>query len=62
MADNQSRDADTTMKETMSNTEGTNDEKRTSASGDPGATPGEAEGDEDTVDEAIRQHEQKGEM
>lgn len=30
--------------------------------GDPGVTPGEAEGDEETVEESIRQHEQKGDL
>lgn len=63
MADNQSPNADTTMSETMSGAESTNDEKRTpTTAGDPGATPGEAEGDEDTVEESIRQHEQKGDL
>jgi hypothetical protein len=30
--------------------------------GDPGLTPGSAEGDEETVDEAIAQHERKGDQ
>ncbi len=33
----------------------------TNKAGDPGATPGSAEGDEETVDESLRQHEQAGE-
>lgn len=34
----------------------------TNQTGDPGATPGEAEGDEETVEESISQHEQKGDL
>ena len=32
----------------------------TNKAGDPGATPGSAEGDEETVEESLRQHEQDG--
>jgi hypothetical protein len=31
-------------------------------SGDPGRTPGKAEGDEETVDEDLRQKEEQGEI
>jgi hypothetical protein len=33
-----------------------------SASGDPGRTPGAAEGDEETIDEDIRQKEAEGKL
>jgi len=33
-----------------------------SASGDPGRTPGSAEGDEETIDEDIRQKEAEGKL
>ncbi len=40
----------------------TGDGSNSNAAGDPGATPGSAEGDEETVDESIKQHEQKGDQ
>jgi hypothetical protein len=36
--------------------------KSTNQSGDPGRTPGSAEGDEETVDEDIRQKEAEGKL
>lgn len=33
-----------------------------SSSGDPGRTPGAAEGDEETIDEDIREKEQEGKL
>ncbi len=40
----------------------TNDKNAVSESGDPGRTPGSAEGDEETVDEDIRQKEAEGKL
>jgi hypothetical protein len=34
----------------------------TNKAGDPGSTPGVAEGDEETVEESLRQHEEKGDV
>ena len=36
--------------------------KTPTASGDPGATPGSAEGDEETIDEDIREKEAEGKL
>jgi hypothetical protein len=36
--------------------------KTPTASGDPGRTPGSAEGDEETIDEDIRQKEAEGKL
>lgn len=37
-------------------------DKSSNASGDPGRTPGSAEGDEETVDEDIREKEAEGKL
>jgi len=47
-------------KQSESSTETKN--KIPTASGDPGATPGSAEGDEETVDADIRQKEAEGKL
>ncbi len=39
-----------------------NTETENSSSGDPGRTPGSAEGDEETIDEDIRQKEAEGKL
>ncbi len=39
-----------------------NKDKSLNTSGDPGRTPGSAEGDEETVDEDIRQKEAEGKL
>jgi len=46
--------ADETQNEKQAGAQGGDSEKQ---SGDPGRTPGTAEGDEDTVDESLRQKE-----
>lgn len=61
-ANSKSSGEDTTTRQTSDPSQGTNSEKRTPDAGDPGVTPGEAEGDEETVEESIRQHEQKGDL
>lgn len=64
MENNQDDNQSTSGKNTVNITESQSkdDKNKTNTSGDPGRTPGSAEGDEETVDEDIRQKEAEGKL
>jgi hypothetical protein len=65
MENNQDDNQSASNKNTVNITESENKDdknKLMNTSGDPGRTPGSAEGDEETVDEDIRQKEAEGKL
>ncbi len=60
--DNQSIQKDENKPNDSADKDRATENKTPSASGDPGRTPGAAEGDEETIDEDIRQKEAEGKL
>ncbi len=62
LSENQSSSGENKNNQNQSSKDGVTKSKTPMASGDPGATPGSAEGDEETVDADIREKEAEGKL